>query len=219
MLYRMLPCALLALLAATLFVRAATIKMPANSDIAKRDLPKWDWTKDKVYGTNLGGLFLLERWMYEDWMVEKGGEDAWDEYTMSKNVGDGMYDILNEHFDSWFTEDDMDTLADAGVNMLRIPIGYWPFVSADEAGEPYKTASHLDKLSQIMKWSQDRHMYVLLTYTACLAARTTTSRVAATTRPTTTSKSPTGTAITTSSCRAKSCTRCLIGLTHNQASL
>ena len=49
MLYHMLPCALLALLAATLFVRAATIKMPANSDIAKRDLPKWDWTKDKVY--------------------------------------------------------------------------------------------------------------------------------------------------------------------------
>ena len=162
MLCRMLPCALLALLAVTMFARAATIKMPPNSDIAKRDLPKWDWTKDKVYGTNLGGLFLLERWMYEDWMVEKGGDDAWDEYTMSKNVGDGMYDILNEHFDSWFTEDDMDTLADAGVNMLRIPMGYWPFVSADEAGEPYKTASHLDKLSQIMKWSQDRHMYVLL---------------------------------------------------------
>lgn len=136
MLYRMLPCALLALLAAALFVRAATIKMPANSDIAKRDLPKWDWTKDKVYGTNLGGLFLLERWMYEDWMVEKGGEDAWDEYTMSKNVGDGMYDILNEHFDSWFTEDDMDTLADAGVNMLRIPMGYW------RLSLPTKLASH-----------------------------------------------------------------------------
>ena len=53
MLCRMLPCALLALLAVTMFARAATIKMPPNSDVAKRDLPKWDWTKDKVYGLSL----------------------------------------------------------------------------------------------------------------------------------------------------------------------
>ena len=128
-------------------------------------LPAWNWTstKNKVFGTNLGGLFLLERWMYEDWMVEQGGPDAWDEYSMSKNLGaDKMQSVLRNHLDSWFTEDDMNTLQDAGVNMLRIPMGYWPFFSAQEVGEPYQNASHLDKLSEIMYGAWNRSIYVLI---------------------------------------------------------
>ena len=128
-------------------------------------LPAWNWTstENKVFGTNLGGLFLLERWMYEDWMVEQGGPDAWDEYAMSENLGaDKMQSVLRNHLDSWFTEDDMNTLQDAGVNMLRIPIGYWPFFSAQEVGEPYQNASHLDKLSEIMYGAWNRSIYVLI---------------------------------------------------------
>lgn len=128
-------------------------------------LPAWNWTSttNKVFGTNLGGLFLLERWMYEDWMVEQGGPDAWDEYSMSKNLGaDKMQSVLRNHVDSWFTEDDMNTLQDAGVNMLRIPIGYWPFFSAQEVGEPYQNASQLDKLSEIMYGAWKRSIYVLI---------------------------------------------------------
>ena len=101
--------------------------------------------------------------MYEDWMVEQGGPDAWDEYSMSKNLGaDKMQSVLRNHLDSWFTEDDMNTLQDAGVNMLRIPMGYWPFFSAQEVGEPYQNASHLDKLSEIMYGAWNRSIYVLI---------------------------------------------------------
>ncbi|MCP6182907.1 cellulase family glycosylhydrolase, partial [Klebsiella pneumoniae] len=56
----------------------------------------------------------------------------------------------------------MNTLQDAGVNMLRIPMGYWPFFSAQEVGEPYQNASHLDKLSEIMYGAWNRSIYVLI---------------------------------------------------------
>ena len=151
---------LAAVAVAVTIVDAEQIRKPASGmkTLRRKDgLPRWDWTSSdkKAYGTNLGGLFLLERWMYEDWMVQQGGDDAWDEYTMSKNLGGKMKPILDDHFESWFTEDHMNQLQGAGINMLRIPIGYWPFLSTEETGEPYQNASHLEKLSQIMNWSQD----------------------------------------------------------------
>ncbi|KAL4399085.1 beta-glucosidase [Malassezia pachydermatis] len=129
-----------------------------------KPLPRWDWTSktQKVFGTNLGGLFMLERWLYEDWMVQAGGYDAWDEYHMSLNLGDKMVDQLNYILDTWFTEADMDTIQSAGINMIRIPIGYWPFLSTELTKEPYRNATHLDKLSDVMYWSWKRNMYVLI---------------------------------------------------------
>lgn len=167
MIYHLVPWVLAAVAVAVTIVDAEQIRKPASGmkTLRRKDgLPRWDWTSSdkKAYGTNLGGLFLLERWMYEDWMVQQGGDDAWDEYTMSENLGGKMKPILNDHFESWFTEDHMNQLQGAGINMLRIPIGYWPFLSTEETGEPYQNASHLEKLSQIMNWSQDRGMYVLL---------------------------------------------------------
>ena len=137
---------------------------PASVPKDLKPLPKWNWTSttNKVFGTNLGGLFLLERWMFEDWMVEVGGPDAWDEYSLSEKLGDKLQEPLRQHIDSWFTEDDMNTLQDAGVNMIRIPLGYWPFLSTKLTNEPYQNASHLEKLSDIMYWSWNRSMYVLI---------------------------------------------------------
>lgn len=128
-------------------------------------LPPWNWTDPmkKAYGVNIGGQFILERWMYEDWMVKTGGPDAWDEYSMSRNLGpDKMRDALNNHMASWFVEDHMDQLQKAGINMIRMPIGYWPFMSAQEAGEPYVNASQLAYYSLAMNWAWKRKMYVLV---------------------------------------------------------
>ncbi|PKI82357.1 hypothetical protein MVES1_003481 [Malassezia vespertilionis] len=127
-------------------------------------LPPWSWTdtKNKVYGVNIGGLFVLERWMYEDWMVQQGGPDTWDEWTFSQNLGDKFDSAFKEHMNSWFTEDHLNQLQKAGINMLRVPIGYWPFLSTQETGEPYRNATQLDRLSDILGWAHQRNMYVLL---------------------------------------------------------
>lgn len=128
-------------------------------------LPRWNWTDadKKAFGVNIGGQFLLERWLYEDWMTEVGGADAWDEWSMSRNLGEEkMRNVLDNHMSTWFVESHLDTLQQAGINMIRIPIGYWPFLSTAETGEPYVNASQLDYLSLALNWAWERKMYVLM---------------------------------------------------------
>lgn len=137
---------------------------PKPSGPEKLDaLPPWNWTStnNKVYGANIGGWLLLERWMYEDWMVNVGGPDAWDEWTFSEKLGDKAHDVLQQHYDTWFTEDDMEWLHRLGVNMVRIPIGFWSFIPT-EGDEPYKNVSQLDQLSKALYWAHKRKMYVLV---------------------------------------------------------
>jgi aryl-phospho-beta-D-glucosidase BglC (GH1 family) len=33
--------------------------------------------------------------------------------------------LLEKHWDTWVTKDDLTTLKNAGITHLRIPIGYW----------------------------------------------------------------------------------------------
>lgn len=130
-----------------------------------KPLPPWNWTdtKNKVYGVNIGGQFLLERWLFEDWMTQVGGPEAWDEWSLSEKLGeDKMRDTLNEHMSTWFVESHMDEFKKAGINMIRIPIGYWPFLSTAETQEPYVNASHLDYLTLALNWAWKRSMYVVL---------------------------------------------------------
>lgn len=137
---------------------------PKSSGPDKLDaLSPWNWTdtKNKVYGANIGGWLVLERWMYEDWMVDVGGPDAWDEWTFSEKLGDRATDALQKHYDTWFTEDDMEWLHRLGVNMVRIPIGFWSFIPT-QGDEPYKNASQLDRLSKALHWAHKRKMYVLV---------------------------------------------------------
>lgn len=131
---------------------------------ALAELPKWDWLSPtkKAFGVNLGGWLVLERWMYEDWMIQAGGPNAWDEYRMSQQLGDRMTDVLNAHMDSWITESDLDRIQSYGMNMLRVPIGYWPFLSTRVTGEPYRNATQLDHLSNLMHWAWKRGLYIIL---------------------------------------------------------
>ena len=140
----------------------------ANPDTTspKRDpLPAWNWidSNQKVYGVNTGGQFLLERWLFEDWMVQTAGNDAWDEYSMSKILGpQKMKDVLNNHMATWFVEDHMDQFQKLGINMVRVPIGYWPFFDSSKVNEPYVNASQLAYFSATLNWAWERGMYVLV---------------------------------------------------------
>lgn len=126
--------------------------------------PKWNWTDPnaKVYGANLGNWLVLERWLNEDWMVAQGGANAWDEWTFSQNLGSRAASVLQDHQNSWVTEAQMDTLQNAGINMIRIPIPFWAFIPT-VAGEPFVTnGDYVAQLNKIMSWCYARGMYVAL---------------------------------------------------------
>lgn len=125
-------------------------------------LAKWNLTdvNTKMYGASLGSWLVLERWMNEDWMVQTAGADAWDEWTFIENLGnEKALAALQDHWNTWVTEDDLDLMQSAGFNTIRIPVGYWAFVPA-ASGEPYLAQSgQTDQIQKMLGWLYDRKMY------------------------------------------------------------
>lgn len=60
-----------------------------------------------------------------------------DEYTLTQILGkDAAQSKLEQHWDSWIIQDDFNQIAAAGMNHVRIPIGYW---SVMYGRPPHKT--------------------------------------------------------------------------------
>ncbi|SPO48723.1 related to Glucan 1,3-beta-glucosidase precursor [Moesziomyces antarcticus] len=125
--------------------------------------PRWSWTdtNTKAYGVSLGSWLVLERWQLEDWMVQEGGPNAWDEFRFTQNLGTRAASVLQDHQNTWVTEADMDSLQNAGVNLIRIPIPFWAFIPT-VSGEPYVTTGYVDQLNKMLQWCYNRNMYVML---------------------------------------------------------
>ena len=127
--------------------------------------PKYSWTdtNTKAFGVSLGSWLVLERWQLEDWMVQQGGSNAWDEWRLTQNLGSDAQSVLNDHQNSWVTEADMDTMQNSGVNIVRIPIPFWAFIPT-VAGEPYlnNMTMYQNQLNKMLQWCYSRGMYVML---------------------------------------------------------
>jgi glucan 1,3-beta-glucosidase len=117
----------------------------------------FNYNGEKVRGVNLGGWFVLEPWITPS-MFE--GNGAVDEYTLTQELGkDAAKSKLSSHWNSWITQDDFNQIAKAGLNHVRIPIGYWSIVPID--GEPYVQGAY-DKLGQALDWAQSAGLKVLI---------------------------------------------------------
>jgi len=136
--------------AATIFLSGIVIAAPQIStnqrDVAAADVPF-------LRGVNLGGWLILEKWMNPD--VFSGEFSKYvDEYTLSGDPN--AAETLKNHWDTYFTEADIQTIAATGINALRIPIGFWAY---DNAGLPYKQGADL-YLENAIGWARKYKMKV-----------------------------------------------------------
>ncbi|TVY14753.1 Glucan 1,3-beta-glucosidase [Lachnellula arida] len=125
-----------------------------------RDLA-FDYNTDKVRGVNLGGWFVLEPWItpsiFQPWA---NGGGVVDEYTFTAAVGkDAATQQLAQHWGSWITDDDFKQIAQAGLNHVRIPIGYWALNPLD--GDPY-VQGQLPYLDSAIKSARNYSLKVML---------------------------------------------------------
>ena len=130
------------------------------SPLSKRAL-SFDYQNDKVRGVNLGGWFVLEPWItpsiFSDWA---DGTSVVDEYTYTKTLGQSEASSrLTNHWQTWITQDDFNQIAAAGLNHVRIPIGYWAV--APLQGDPY-VQGQLPILDQAIQWARGAGIKVLL---------------------------------------------------------
>lgn len=84
--------------------------------------------------------------MYPEWWKEAGVSPWRGEMQFVQELGkEKAKALLEKHWDTWVTKDDLKTLKDAGIQHLRVPVGYWlmgdEYIKEDETylagGYPY----------------------------------------------------------------------------------
>lgn len=104
-----------------------------------------------MHGVNLGGWLVVEKWMTPALFA---GTDAVDEYTLSQEP-DGK-NRLEKHRQEFITESDFAWLHKQGVNLVRIPVGYWLFEPIDGY---IPTVQYLD---HAIRWAEKHDIQVLI---------------------------------------------------------
>lgn len=143
-------------IAATLLISSTQAAPMTKFD--KRDL-RFPYGSTKVRGVNLGGWFVLEPWITPSIFADQPATVV-DEYTLTQTLGQSAaLDILQPHWNTWITQTDFQSIAAAGFNYVRIPIGYWS-VSPLE-GDPYVQGAY-EVLGQALDWASDAGLAVLI---------------------------------------------------------
>ncbi|KAI9030945.1 glycoside hydrolase family 5 protein, partial [Phycomyces nitens] len=92
-------------------------------------------------GVNLGCVFLLERWLCPPRLCEKVGSAQWEsehDFLRACRSPQEARRILEDHWETHVTQDNMAQIASKGINTIRLPIGYW-IVRRSLLVEPFKS--------------------------------------------------------------------------------
>ncbi|KAH7930933.1 glycoside hydrolase family 5 protein [Leucogyrophana mollusca] len=122
--------------------------------------PGFPYGTEKVRGVNLGGWLVLEPWITPSLFDNTGNTDIVDEWTFGEFQDlDTATSVLQNHWNTWITETDFANIAAAGLNHVRLPIGYWAFEVGP--GEPY-IQGQLPYLQQAVTWAGQYGLKVIV---------------------------------------------------------
>ncbi|VVT56780.1 uncharacterized protein SAPINGB_P005267 [Magnusiomyces paraingens] len=108
-------------------------------------------------GVNLGGMFVLEKWIAPHMFPEGEDNGKTAEFdaiqaALKKFSGDAnkVREMWETHWSTWISDDDWAWLASVGVTSVRLPIGYWNVDACSFIG-----STDFDGLDQIYHNSWD----------------------------------------------------------------
>ncbi|KAJ8089621.1 hypothetical protein PM082_014879 [Marasmius tenuissimus] len=115
---------------------------------------------DRIRGVNLAGWLVLEPFITPA-LFQPYYPDAIDEYTLSlairnaadKGNGETLEKILEEHYKTFITERDFAEIAGAGLNYVRIPLGYWAIDTLSEE-EPFLQGVSWKYFLRAIQWAR-----------------------------------------------------------------
>ncbi|KAF9224170.1 glycoside hydrolase family 5 protein [Gyrodon lividus] len=134
---------------------------------------------NKIYGVNLGSWLLLEPWMLPQEWLDMGGQSCADcstciasEFAFAKAYPQIVDATFANHWETWFTQDHVNQLKAAGINTVRVPLGYW-IVEAlvDRPTEAYPRGG-LAYLRRGLSWLQDAGIQAILDHHALPGVQT-----------------------------------------------
>ncbi|KAG9312258.1 glycoside hydrolase family 5 protein [Chiua virens] len=114
----------------------------------------WTWGEDKVYGVNLGGLFVLEPFISPA-LFQKypAAVDEWTLSTlMAADTASGGLNQIEDHYNTFITEQDIAEIAGAGLNWIRLPIPFWAIEKWDF--EPFLEKVCWPYILRVLQWAR-----------------------------------------------------------------
>lgn len=119
-----------------------------------------NWSTYEANGVNLGGWLCQESTIDTTWWAanSKGSEDEW---GLCANQGNQCGPILEHRYATYITTSDIDKLASAGVNTLRIPTTYAAWV--DVPGSQLYSGKQVSFLKNIATYAITKHqMHIII---------------------------------------------------------
>ncbi len=113
---------------------------------------------EKIKSVNLGGWFVLERWMKPSLFEETNHKERCETSFVLHHPSPRQ--TLESHWQTWITKDDIHWLKENGINLVRIPIPWWLFPDTFQTKTPY--ISPLQYIHQAMDFIDSEGMKVML---------------------------------------------------------
>lgn len=117
----------------------------------------WDYSTQRIYGVNLGGWLVLEPFI-SPYLFEKfnptdsASPTVVDEWTLSTALGSDLASTLENHYRTFITEQDFADIASAGLNWVRIPVGWWMIETWP--GEPFLEGVGFKYFVKALNWAR-----------------------------------------------------------------
>jgi glucan 1,3-beta-glucosidase len=118
---------------------------------------------------NTGGIFVLEPWItpnFTNWTLAVPDEYV---YSMQNPVGSPGYQRLVDLWNNWYTNDDFSQMRAAGLNSVRLPVGWWYWAAAaGVSSNPYTLPaqdimSNLQHpITKIIQYANNNNLVVIL---------------------------------------------------------
>lgn len=122
-----------------------------------------------IRAVNIGGLFVLERWIiptFVDWGSNTG---IIDQHSFSmKCRALGICDVIRDHWHNWYTQKDFDDMKAFKLNTIRLPVGYWYFeeISKYPAGDyimPHESIYSEDHpITKVIRYAKNAGLQIIL---------------------------------------------------------
>ncbi|KAI8457963.1 glycoside hydrolase superfamily [Phakopsora pachyrhizi] len=114
----------------------------------------WDYSKNRILGVNLGGWLVLEPFIVPSIFepFADSSNPAVDEWTLCESLGSKAAETLENHYRSFITEKDFAQIAAAGLNWIRLPVGWWMIETY--SGEPFVSGVSFKYFQKAAAWAR-----------------------------------------------------------------
>ncbi|KAF6764163.1 exo-beta-1,3-glucanase [Ephemerocybe angulata] len=127
---------------------------------------EWKWGEDVIRGVNLGGWLVTEPFivpaLYEKYYKNDLGVKVEDEWTLCQAMGSKLAEEMENHYKTFITEKDFAEIAGAGLNWIRIPIGYWAIETMND--EPYLEGVSWKYFLKALVWARKYGLRIYLDF-------------------------------------------------------